>query len=727
MKIKQVPIFHYFDVYHPYDDHTIEDFTFYIVEVQEDSVRSAILFGDKIARTYGYILKNTDVKYKVLHYRRPLKLETVDFSTPINQLYAEKSISVDMRKLIVNKITGMLELKTNKAHLTKVFEDYNEANYYAVKYSGKLIPLVSEVFEEKSTYSDIDDCFAKTYIAGNKTHCYLVNVVEEKRLTNGLSPIKDMVYLSQRLKMYNLYNKMTQLGLTVVGCKTDSLYYTGSDQVIKENFILGKNIGDYKIEEGKYLPTKLMTLEKNELISIADYNKVNVKTFADEKNTEEINKYIDSKKRLLIKGEFPGVGKSTMCKKYDDDSLFILPYNRLCQNLKTEGYDAITYSRAFGLYKDDVELKNIKQYDLSQFDTIVFDEALLYTPDRLKRLDKLMSLYPEKTFMSTGDTDQRSPIGFDNEVYLRMCMNIIFRDQVLLKDIKRLADVKDIKRWHDLKKDVFDTKMTIAEICKKHKLNTVKTMAEVKTAKNICYFNFRCNIVNNHVHSNILKQNVQFYEGLEIICRKYEKSKSYTLNTNYVYKIKKIGKDVTITDEVDEVDYRIPKSMLDTHFKLPYALTCDSVQGLSFDEDEKITIFDSNLPYTDRKYLWTAITRSRKLDNVFIYIHSEAEVERFTDSKIKQYFRFKVENYKQQDRKANRTWDEKDYITEPWINEQVDKFGTYCPFCRTNMELYVDEAGQVHSNVTVDRKDNKLAHVQNNCQLCCLKCNITKK
>lgn len=252
-------------------------------------------------------------------------------------------------------------------------------------------------------------------------------------------------------------------------------------------------------------------------------------------------------------------------------------------------------------------------------------------------------------------------------------------------------------------------------------------MNEVTTTKNICYFNFRCNSVNQHVHSNILKHEQQYFEGLEIICRKYEKQKAYTLNTNYVYKIKKISKYITITDEVDEVDYVIPKSILDTHFKLPYALTCDSVQGLSFDENDKITIFDSNLPYSDRKYLWTAITRSRKLDNVYIFIHSDSEVERFTDSRIKQYFRFKIDNYKVQDRKVNRVWEDKDYITESWINSQIDKHGTYCKFCNKNFQLYVNENGTVESDITVDRVNNALPHIISNCQLACLKCNITKK
>ena len=80
-----------------------------------------------------------------------------------------------------------------------------------------------------------------------------------------------------------------------------------------------------------------------------------------------------------------------------------------------------------------------------------------------------------------------------------------------------------------------------------------------------------------------------------------------------------------------------------------------------------------------------------------------------------------------QDRKVNRSWEDKDYITEPWIESQIEKHGTYCKYCQTNMTLYVTEEGHVESNITVDRLDNKFAHVSSNCQLCCHTCNITKK
>ncbi len=80
-----------------------------------------------------------------------------------------------------------------------------------------------------------------------------------------------------------------------------------------------------------------------------------------------------------------------------------------------------------------------------------------------------------------------------------------------------------------------------------------------------------------------------------------------------------------------------------------------------------------------------------------------------------------------QDRKVNRSWEDKDYITCDWIDAQFEKHGTYCKFCQTNMTLYVTEDGKVESNITVDRINNALAHVQSNCQLACHTCNITKK
>ena len=33
----------------------------------------------------------------------------------------------------------------------------------------------------------------------------------------------------------------------------------------------------------------------------------------------------------------------------------------------------------------------------------------------------------------------------------------------------------------------------------------------------------------------------------------------------------------------------------------------------------------------------------------------------------------------------------------------------------------------VKSNLTIDRIDNKIAHIKSNCKICCFMCNVSKK
>ena len=62
---------------------------------------------------------------------------------------------------------------------------------------------------------------------------------------------------------------------------------------------------------------------------------------------------------------------------------------------------------------------------------------------------------------------------------------------------------------------------------------------------------------------------------------------------------------------------------LSTYFKLDYAATCHSSQGLTIDND--ITIFDVNTFYTDREYVYTAVSRVRCVDQLTVFNHSNKE------------------------------------------------------------------------------------------------------
>lgn len=70
----------------------------------------------------------------------------------------------------------------------------------------------------------------------------------------------------------------------------------------------------------------------------------------DEYDTKEI---LDTIKNMFIKGTLPGVGKTGACKNIEN-SIFISPYNKLCEQLKKEGYDVITLSRLLGEGVDEI-------------------------------------------------------------------------------------------------------------------------------------------------------------------------------------------------------------------------------------------------------------------------------------------------------------------------------------------------------------------------------------
>ena len=260
---------------------------------------------------------------------------------------------------------------------------------------------------------------------------------------------------------------------------------------------------------------------------------------------------------------------------------------------------------------------------------------------------------------------------------------------------------------------------------------TINNYNQISTIKNISYFNFRAEMVNKIIHNKIIKpsktiniKNIQYYDGLELVCKKHYKCKKYRLYVNYVYILKNINnKTFTIIEPVDKIEMTFELKFID-YFKLPYCSTCYSVQGLS--KDDKVTIFDCNTPYVSKKFIWTAITRVRELDNITIFEHSEKEVQQLTKSRKDQYYKLKIENYKKQDIDAKRKIDDKEYISLEWMHEHISR-ETNCCLCNNDYYVVLNENNDVCCNITVDRMDNNISHLKSNCRLLCFDCNCRKK
>ena len=75
-------------------------------------------------------------------------------------------------------------------------------------------------------------------------------------------------------------------------------------------------------------------------------------------------------------------------------------------------------------------------------------------------------------------------------------------------------------------------------------------------------------------------------------------------------------------------------------FSLTYAHTLFSVQGLS--KSEKMTIFNADINHITRRFVWTSLTRCRKLDDIIIKVTSKKELDILNISLMKRYLNDKV-------------------------------------------------------------------------------------
>ena len=728
MDIEHYPVFNHFDIWQEYDNSDIEDYNQYIVKVDRNA--NPILFSSTISRCYGYKLNRINENYEVLYMKKPSNLILSNSKDLVKKVFDSK-LDISLKKFIVNKNLGLIEKKRNKKSISRLFKNYNEALYYQTKLGkGDIIPINEEEIISEEKYNEIEGEILTSYKTIIKDTIHLLHVSEEKELINGFLPIKELIYEIRSLKNYNTFQKLKQHKIEVHGIKTDSLLVNDNPKnrkLLRQIFDLSDEIGCFKLEFDKYLTDKKIEITPNELPHIEKI-KVNEYEVKDEYDTNELINLMRDK-NIFVKGSLPGVGKTTACKN-NKDVLFISPSYKLCQQLRKDGYDSITLNKLLAIGIDDDKCIKMKKYDISQYKTIVFDEVLLYNPKQLYLIKMFMDNNKDKRFHCTRDIDQRKPFTFDcNNVkdeneYQLSCINQMFPDQITLKINKRLKRLSDKKTLMSLKREIFDLSKNPIEVLKNHGIKIINKLKDVKTTKNICLFNFRCNQINNYVSKNIIKKQ-GFYKGLEIVCKSHYKTTNMRLYVNYHYVIESINeKNFTILESVDDIRMTLTIDKLDKHFKLPYASTCDSVQGLSI--GEKMTLFDCNTPYVDSFFIWTALTRAKYLKNVQVFEHSRHEVMSLRKSWVKLYLRNKVNGYKQQDKRAGREYVNKDYIDVEWFKTQY-RDNKSCPLCRAPFEVVIENDNNVTSNITADRKDNRQAHIVSNCQLMCVKCNNSKR
>ena len=126
-------------------------------------------------------------------------------------------------------------------------------------------------------------------------------------------------------------------------------------------------------------------------------------------------------------------------------------------------HKAITLHRLMSLNFTGDSSKR-KHYDVSEYDSIVFEEIMQYSPKLLSAIHRFMNLHPDKKFIANGDLSQNMPILFGHnnilseENYLMLCINSMFPNQIILEYNKRLKTYEDQLKLKQIKEDIFNTK-----------------------------------------------------------------------------------------------------------------------------------------------------------------------------------------------------------------------------------------------------------------------------
>ena len=471
-KMNAVPVFSLFDNYKKYDNHEIQPYNRYIIKLISDNDFTNMLFRQDISACYGYVLLNLtdDIKYEILEYIKPYKLETVDYAAIIDELYNDTIDEDDVffdtkyKKNIINIITGLMEKQKNKKSKTLIFRNYQDAINYKnkigkgnitikfkynilndYKFYQKKYNIIDKNKKEiklfiNDYYNDLND-FKKDellieyreYQKNSNEKLFILEIENEKILTSNFNPIKWLIYDYQRIDILNMCVKLKNLGYIFKGIKVDAVYVDRKIDIniLKNIFEINGELSGYKIETNKkMIDTNLSIREKNEY----EYEetkkfKIVVNELLHEKkyNHRDLNLrnlYIEEARNILSQNRFnlilakhAGDGKSYIAINYLDDILKLqiaCPFNKLAINYKKRGYiNSITFNKLLSIkVNDDINNSKDNKYMINENITyVIIEEIFLMDIKTLTKLYKFMVNNPNVKFTATGDVYQLEQLG----------------------------------------------------------------------------------------------------------------------------------------------------------------------------------------------------------------------------------------------------------------------------------------------------------------------------
>ena len=189
--------------------------------------------------------------------------------------------------------------------------------------------------------------------------------------------------------------------------------------------------------------------------------------------------------------------------------------------------------------------------------------------------------------------------------------------------------------------------------------------------------------------------------------------------------------NLVLNDIVDVTIEAAEKAIAGTatsDWRLGYALTVHSSQGLTIHSPQKVWIIDNYLQWSNLPYLAVSrVEHMRQLQRVAcppdIQLHGSSngsEVKPPTKQQIRTTIAKKLVAYKKHDEKKGRSFNLKvDHVLKLYLAQS-----NRCAVC--NIELLWSYAPKDLQQFSVDRLDNTKGHTDGNVRLTCWECNIKR-
>ena len=649
------PVFHPTDVFQPFDG-ALEPYTLYLVANTDFSPERYLIANHPLNLITGLVLAQCGLKFEIVAQCRPSGKEPNTVRDTLKELYADPT---DPDLKAANHCFGRVCKLSHTKTEARFSESINEARAFAPK-----------PFKWEHGYLAV------------KTHPL-------KEFDEGFYGIGLMIYDLQRLRMLNLYRLLKSHNIKVIGIATDAFFV---DQIPVIPLFSGtktwEDLGKYQAEVPKSAP-KLAELSE--------------RTSAPEIHILRPLIPTDTlQNRTFTTAELAGAGKSFAQREYARTKgkvLVAIQSNKQLLDTKLTFPEAtvITYSQLVGEIVDEDGKKHSKKavYDTSEFKVLILEELMQIAPlDYLNVLSVVANLKLE--ILGNGDDFQNStgclPSNYESrEQFYAKTLPYVFTHVQILKGSRRL-NAKDADTMLQIKRDL-QLGLPVSETIAKYGLNTTQDPEFIRGKPTIAYTNLAGSLIPG---SGMLK------------FKDYDPDKVLVKGEFYEY----MAVVVDGKQWVQIGDKQYPRKK----FSDSGGQTGHAVQGSTI--AEPFVILESDHFYASREWFYTALTRTTKLKDVWIYTGPS------TTRNVEKMLLKKLDSYVKQDKAAGRPI-RAEYITVKWMKTQLGKQNQCCARCYRRVKLEYEPKDP--EQISFNRRNNDLPHTEANTEITCLSCNHAYK